>query len=66
MHVNIGTLHNTPRKNKTIVGLLVGIQIMMQVHGVIHLMVGTGVTYLYAEVSKIIPIHIYRNGINQM
>jgi hypothetical protein len=56
-------------KKKIIVGLLVEIKIMMEVHGAIHLVrvkVGTGVTYQYVEVRKSIPIQIYRNGVNQI
>jgi hypothetical protein len=42
---------------------------MLEVLGVIHLVVekpGKGVTYQYVEVSKFVPIHTYRSGVNQM
>jgi hypothetical protein len=69
IHVNIGTLQNTLQKNAIIVGLLVEMQIMLEVHGVIHLLrveVGTGVAYLYVEVRQYIPIQKYRSGVNQI
>jgi hypothetical protein len=69
IHVNIGTLQNTIQKNTITVGLLVEMEIMLEVHGVIHLMrleVGTGVTYQYVEVRQYIPIQIYRSGVNQI
>jgi hypothetical protein len=68
MHVNIGkTPKNTKQKKNIIVGLLVEIMIMVEVHGVIHLVrveVGTGVTYQYVEVRQPIPMQIYRSGVN--
>jgi hypothetical protein len=70
MHVNTGkTSEVTVQKRKIIVGLLVEIQIMLEVHGVIHLVrveVGAGVTYQYVEVRQYIPIQIYRSGVNQI
>ena len=45
------------------------IQIIMEVHGVIYLVVekaGIGVTYQYVEVSKFIPIHTIRSGVKQI
>jgi hypothetical protein len=70
IHVNIGkTTTSFTMKKKIIVGLLVEIVIMVEVHGVIHLVrvkVGTGVTYQYVEVRKYIPIQIYRSGVNQI
>jgi hypothetical protein len=70
IYVNIGeTAENITMKKKIIVGLLVEMEIMMEVHGVLHLVrvkVGTGVTYQYVEVRKSIPIQIYRNGVNQI
>jgi hypothetical protein len=69
IHVNIGTLQNTIQKNTIIVGLLVEMEIMLEVHGVIHLVrvqVGTGVAYQYVEVRQYIPIQIYRSGVNQI
>jgi hypothetical protein len=69
IHVNIGTLQNTIQKNTIIVGLLVQMEIMLEVHGVIHLVgvqVGTRVTYQYVEVRQYIPIQIYRSGVNQI
>jgi hypothetical protein len=68
MHVNIGkTPKNTKQKKNIIVGLLVEIMIMVEVHGVIHLVrveVGTGVTYQYVEVRQPIQMQIYRSGVN--
>jgi hypothetical protein len=59
IHVTIGkTAQNTVQKKKIIVGLLVEMEIIMEVHGAIHLVrveVGTGVTYQCVEVSKIYP-----------
>jgi hypothetical protein len=57
---------NTIEKKKIIVGLLLKILIILEVHGVIHLIVeiGIGVTYRCVEVSKIILIHIYGSGVN--
>jgi hypothetical protein len=69
MHVNIGTPQDTQMKTKIIVELLQVIQIMLEVHGVINLVIqiaGTGVTCRYVEVSKSIPIHTYRSDVNQM
>lgn len=66
MHVDIGTLQNTPRKIKIIVGLLQVMEIMLEVHGVIHLGVGEGVKYQYVEASKLISIHTYTSGVKQM
>jgi hypothetical protein len=69
IHVNIGTPQDTQMKTKIIVELLQVIQIMLEVHGVIHLVIqsaGTGVTCRYVEVSKIIPIYTYRRDVNQM
>ena len=69
IHVNIGTPQDTQMKNTIIVELLQVIQIMLEVHGVIHLVVqesGPGVTSRYVEVSNIIPIHTYRSDVNQM
>jgi hypothetical protein len=70
IHVNIGkTTESITMKKKIIVGLLLEIMIMVEVHGVIHLVrveVGTGVTYQYVEVRKSIPIQIYRSGVNQI
>jgi hypothetical protein len=70
IHVDTGKTHqNTVQKIKIIVGLLVEMEIMLEVHGVLHLVrvkVGTGVTYQYVEVRKSIPIQIYRNGVNQI
>jgi hypothetical protein len=70
IYVSIGkTAEIITMKKKIIVGLLVEMEIMMEVHGVIHLVrvkVGTGVTYQYVEVRKSIPIQIYRNGVNQI
>lgn len=64
MHVNTGkTSEITVQKRKIIVGLLVKILIMVEVHGVIHLVrveVGAGVTYQYVEVRK------SRSGVNQI
>lgn len=51
IHVNIGTPQDTLQKKKIIVGLLLQIMIMQEVHGVIHPMVGIGVTCQYVEVS---------------
>ena len=52
IYVNIGTLQDTPRKNEIIVGLLVMITILVEVHGVIYLLVvGRDVTYQYVEVG---------------
>ena len=45
------------------------IQIILEVHGVIHLVVkttGIGVTYQYVKVSKFIPIHTIRSGVKQI
>jgi hypothetical protein len=68
MHANIGkTPKNTKQKKNISVGLLVEIMIMVEVHGVIHLVrveVGTGVTYQYVEVRQPIPMQIYRSGVN--
>jgi hypothetical protein len=70
IHVNIGnTPKDTKQKKKIIVGLLVEMEIMVEVHGVIHLVrveVGTGVAYQYVEVRQYIPIQIYRSGMNQI
>jgi hypothetical protein len=70
IYVSIGkTADIITMKKKIIVGLLVEIKIMMEVHGAIHLVrvkVGTGVAYQYVEVRKSIPIQIYRNGVNQI
>lgn len=55
-----GKIGNTPHtivvKNTISVGLLMGITIMLEDHGVIYLMVGKDVTYQYVVVSKINPI----------
>ena len=56
-------------KTKIIVGLLVQMEIMVEVHGVIHLVtveVGTGVAYQSVEVRQSIPIQIYGSGVNQI
>ena len=70
IHVNIGkTTESITMKKKIIVGPLLEIVIMVEVHGVIHLVrveVGTGATYQYVEVRKSIPIQIYRSGVNQI
>jgi hypothetical protein len=68
LHVCIGkTSEVTIQKRKIIVELLQVIKIMLMVLGVIHLVVdGKGVTYRYVKVSKMIPIHTYRSGVNQM
>ena len=70
IHVNTGQRANsTVEKIKIIVGLLVEMEIMLEVHGVIHLVVekpGIGVTYQYVEVSKFIPIHTIRSGVKQI
>ena len=69
IHVNIGTPQDTQMKNTIIVELLQVIQIMLEVHGVIHLVAqesGPGVTSRYVEVSNIIPIQTYRSDVNQM
>jgi hypothetical protein len=70
IYVTIGkTAESITMKKKIIVGLLVEIVIMMEVHGVIHMVgveVGTVVTYQYVEVRKSIPIQIYRSGVNQI
>jgi hypothetical protein len=57
---------NTIEKKQIIVGLLLEILIILEVHGVIHLIVeiGIGVAYRCVEVSKIILIHIYGSGVN--
>lgn len=47
---------NIVMNNRIIVGLLMGIQIMLEDHGVIYLKVGKDVTYQYVVVSKINPI----------
>jgi hypothetical protein len=51
--VYIGTPQNTLQKKEIIAGLLVEMEIMMEVHGVIPLMVKCGicVTYQYVGVS---------------
>ena len=68
IHVHIGkTPNDTKKKKEIIVGLLVEIMIMVEVHGVIHLVrveVGTGVTYQYVEVRQPIQMQIYRSGVN--
>ena len=57
INVKIGnTPHTIVVKNTIIVGLLMGIKIMLEDHGVIYLMVGKDVTYQYVVVSKINPI----------
>jgi hypothetical protein len=70
IHVDTGKTHqHTIQKNTIIVGLLQVIQIMLEVHGVIYLVVkkpGIGVTYQYVEVSKFIPIHTIRSGVKQI
>ena len=70
IHVNIGkTPKDTKQKKKIIVGLLVEIVIIVEVHGVIHLVRvegGTGVTYQSVEVRQSILIQIYRSGVNQI
>jgi hypothetical protein len=70
IHVNIGkSPEATKEKKKIIVGLLVEIMIMVEVHGVLHLVrveVGTGVAYQYVEVRQSIPIQIYRSGVDQI
>jgi hypothetical protein len=70
IYVNIGnTSKDTEQKKKIIVGLLVEIVIIVEVHGVIQLVrveVGTCVTYQYVEVRQYIPIQIYRRGVNQI
>jgi len=55
MHVDTGTLQNTPRKSKIIAELLVRITKMMEDLGVIQLVlsVGIDVIYHYVQVSKI-------------
>jgi hypothetical protein len=54
IHVHIGkTPKDTKKKKEIIVGLLVEMEIMTDVHGAIHLVrveVGTGVTYQSVEV----------------
>jgi hypothetical protein len=70
IHVDTGKTYNiTVQKNKIIVGLLQMMQIMMEVHGVIYLVVkknGIGVAYQYVEVSKFIPIQTIRSGLKQI
>ena len=68
MHVNIGkTSEVTVQKRKIIVGLLQVIMIMLEVHGVIHLLVGgKGVTYRYVKVRQFILINTYISGVKQM
>jgi hypothetical protein len=67
IHVDIGkTAQNTVQKRTIIVGLLVELAIMLEVLGVLHPMVGIGVTWQYVEVSTFIPIHTYRSGVYQM
>jgi hypothetical protein len=67
IHVDFGkTAQNTVQKRKIIVGLLVELAIMLEVLGVLHPMVGIGVTCQYVEVSTFIPIHTYRSGVYQM
>jgi hypothetical protein len=70
IHVDTGKMHqNTIQKNTIIVGLLKVIQIMLEVHGVIYLVLkntGIGVTYQYVKVSKFIPIHTIRSGVKQI
>jgi hypothetical protein len=70
IHVDTGKTHqNTVQKITIIVGLLVEMEIMLEVHGVLHLVVekpGIDVTYQYAEVSKFIPIHTIRSGVKQI
>lgn len=59
IHVDTGkTSQNTVQKRKIIVGLLVGIKIMMEGLGVIHLVVSIGIDVIYqcVQVSKINPI----------
>jgi hypothetical protein len=53
IHVNTGTPQDTVQKKEIIAGLLVQVEIILEVHGVIPLMVkvGIGVTYQYVEVS---------------
>jgi hypothetical protein len=55
VHVDTGTLQNTPRKSKIIAELLVGIETMMEGLGVIQvfLTVGKDVIYQYVQVSNI-------------
>lgn len=53
IHVNTGQrAKNTVEKIKIIVGLLVEMEIMLEVHGVIPQIGGKGVTYRCVEVSK--------------
>ena len=70
IHVDTWKTYNiTVQKNKIIVGLLQMMQIMMEVHGVIYLVVkknGIGVAYQYVEVSKFIPIQTIRSGLKQI
>jgi hypothetical protein len=57
IYVKIGKTPDTiVVKNTIIVGLLVGIKIMLEDHGVIYLKVGKDVTYQYVVVSKSNPI----------
>jgi hypothetical protein len=67
IHVDTGQrAHNTVEKIQIIVGLLVEMEIMLEVHGVLHLVVekpGIGVTYQYVEVSKFIPIHTIKSAV---
>ena len=67
IHANIGnSAKDIKQKTKIIVGLLVEMEIMMEAHGVIHLVrveVGRGVIYQYVEVRQSIPIQIYRSGV---
>ena len=55
IHVDTGTLQNTPRKSTIIAELLVGIAKMMEGLGVIQLVlsVGKDVIYQYVQVSNI-------------
>jgi hypothetical protein len=70
IHVDTGKTHqDTVQKIKIIVGLLQVIQIMLEVHGVIYLVLkntGIGVAYQYVKVSKFIPIHTIRSGVKQI
>jgi hypothetical protein len=62
IHVDTGQrAHNTVEKIQ-----IVEMEIMLEVHGVLHLVVekpGIGVTYQYVEVSKFIPIHTIRSAV---
>jgi hypothetical protein len=54
IHVNTGkTPESITMKKKIIVGILAGIHIMMEVHGVLHLVVGIGVTCRYVALRTI-------------